>query len=557
MDKKLLFLFTLSFISISVGAKSLYNQDSLRHALNKAMEAKEYLATQKELKIEFYKQMLITSNIPSLTQRYSINKHLYDEYAKYQSDSALFYLQKNKALALQLNDSDLITEINLQIAYLYSTTGLFVESKEILDKISAKAIPPSLLSNYYETFRTYYDHYGQNNNNNTYYTKSKLYRDSLILSLTDTLSLKNKILYAEDDFFNQKKEKAEERLIHLLNTTTDEKAERALIAYLLGEISRDKGNIEEQEQYFIISAITDITNVIKNNASLQSLALTYYEKGNIDRAYRFMQSAIDDALFCNVRYRASEVLTSYPFINASYETKKVEQKEELRFYLLLISTLVIILISILIYVYKQMKKLSKTRKELYQTSVKLIDLNQEMKATNLELKKVNTQLSDVNHVKEEYIAQFFDLCSEYIDKIENYRLSLNKLASNKQLIELFQKLKSTSLIDDELENLYDKFDNIFINLYPTFVLDFNALLKEEEQIFLKQNEILNTELRIFALIRLGITDSAKIAKFLRYSLSTIYNYRTSARNKSLVPRNQFEIEIMKIGVIEKNDNPII
>lgn len=550
MKKTANLLCFLLLITTTISAKGIYNKDSLYHVLDKTMQAKEYFITQKKQKIDFYKQMLNADYI-DLSQRYSINKQLFDEYEKYQSDSALFYLKKNKEIALQLNSTEMATETDIKIASIYSTVGLFVESKDILNKISGKDLSPSLLSDYYETYSLYYDHYGQNNDDHTYYKMSELYRDSLLASLPDTTSLKSKILYAEDYFYKKKVEQAEQMLIEILDTTTNQNKERAFIAYLLGAISKDRGDSEMQEQYFMISAIADITNAIKNHASLQGLALTYYKNGNIDRAYTFMKSAIDDALFCNVRYRASEGLSSYPFINASYQAKEAEQKQQLTLYLICISILLSFLIVALFYVYKQMKRVSKIRKELYQSSVKLIDLNQEMKETNLQLKEMNLQLSEVNLVKEEYIAQFFDLCSAYIDKMEDYRLSLNKLAINKQLPELFQKLKSTSFIDEEAEDLYNKFDSIFITLYPSFVIDFNALLKEEEQIILKPNELLNTELRIFALIRLGITDSAKIAKFLRYSLSTIYNYRTSARNKAIVSRNEFEKLIMKIGAIHK------
>lgn len=199
-----------------------------------------------------------------------------------------------------------------------------------------------------------------------------------------------------------------------------------------------------------------------------------------------------------------------------------------------------------------MKRVSRIRKELYRANVKLIDLNQGITDTNKQLKEVNIQLSESNHIKEEYIAHFFDLCSTYITKLEDYRKSLNKKAANNQLDDLFKTLKSTAFVDNELEELYKNFDNIFLSLYPTFVEDFNTLLISEEQIVLKPGELLNTELRIFALIRLGITDSVKIASFLRYSLSTIYNYRTKARNKAAVSRDEFENLVMRIGIIQKN-----
>jgi DNA-binding CsgD family transcriptional regulator len=198
-----------------------------------------------------------------------------------------------------------------------------------------------------------------------------------------------------------------------------------------------------------------------------------------------------------------------------------------------------------------MKRVSKIKKELYDTNLKLAELNKNTKYINDQLQKVNSKLFEVNRIKEESIAQFFDICSGYIDKLEDYRKLLYKKAGNKQHEELFNMLKSTTLVDEERGKLYETFDTIFLNLYPSFVEDFNSLLINEEKVVLKPGERLNTELRIFALIRLGITDSIRIAGFLRYSLSTIYNYRTRARNNAVVSRDEFEEMVMNIGSLQE------
>lgn len=179
-------------------------------------------------------------------------------------------------------------------------------------------------------------------------------------------------------------------------------------------------------------------------------------------------------------------------------------------------------------------------------------MNEQIQKSNIALNEKNNKLIESNRIKEEYITQFFDICSTYITKIEDFRKTLNKQAQNKNYEALSKELKSSDFIDKELESLYHTFDVIFINLYPTFIDEFNSLLIPEEKIILKPNEILNTELRIFALIRLGITDSTKIAAFLRYSVSTIYNYRTKTRNKSAVSRDEFEIMVSKIEINNSN-----
>lgn len=533
-------------------APLLFSQssDSIIIRLNRIVNNKDYYTTNKEQNIQNLKQLLSVKNL-SLEQSYDINFKLYEEYKKYKSDSAVHYMLENRKIAKKLEKKDLQQESDLQLAWLYSTKGLYIESKQLLDNIDKRTLPQRLLPLYYDSQMEFCSHYGQSNDDFKYYQESDLYRDSL-LSVLDSQSLKYQVTYATKIFYEGEREKgerdkAEKLLLSLLDKTTEKDAERAMIAYLLGHMYKGTGDIDLQKKYFSISAITDIENCIKDNASLQALALTYYEIGDIDKAYKFIQLAIDDAIFCNVRYRTVEASAFYPIINASYQAKERKQKSELQTYLILISILSVALIIGIIYVYKQMKRLSQIRKELYKTNKKLTQLNNDLHSTN-------NELQEANHIKEEYIAHFFDLCSAYIDKLENYRKSLNKKAANKQIDELYKMLKSTTIVENELEDLYKNFDEIFLNLYPSFVDEFNSLLLEDERILPKHGELLNTELRIFALIRLGITDSVKIASFLRYSLRTVYNYRTKVRNKAAVSRDEFEEMVKKIGTFQQKSN---
>lgn len=540
----------ISLCLISFFAYANNGEDNYVAELNKAIDNKKYYDEKKEEKINSLKQLL---NMPGLSsvQEYDINMKLSGEYKKYMMDSAIHYMEKNARIARTLNDPDLITETSLHLSLLYSATGMYIESKNILNKIERHALPDKLLTLYFETNSQFYGHYAQSNNRHTYYQLNEDYRDSLLTTL-DPNSIRYRITYAEKILYQNQLEIAGNRLLKILDEIPEDNPDYALVTYLLGNVYNSKHDSALRKKYYTLSAITDIKNSIKDNASLQSLALSYYDDGDVDLAYKFTKSAIEDAVFCNVRFRTIEISEFYSIINTAYQAKESKQKSELQLYLILISVLSLFLIIGVIYVYKQMKRVSRIRKELYRANVKLIDLNQSITDTNEQLKEVNTQLSESNHIKEEYIAHFFDLCSAYINKLEDYRKSLNKKAANNQLEDLFKMLKSTTFVDNELEDLYKNFDNIFLSLYPTFVEDFNSLLIKEEQIVLKPGELLNTELRIFALIRLGITDSVKIAGFLRYSLSTIYNYRTKARNKAAVSRDEFENMVMKIGIIQRN-----
>lgn len=519
--------------------------DSVFFHLDKVLENKENYVAAKEQKIQNLKQMLTIGNLSPI-QRYDIYLRLYEEYKKYIADSAVYYIRRNVDIANLLQDIERRNESEILLSWAYSTKGMYIESKSILENIDYKELSPHLLSVYYDTYSEFYSHYGQSNANNIYYQKSEDYRD-LLLSVLNPESLQYQIEYATKLLYKRNLKEAENLLLGLLDKTSDSDSERALISYLLGQVYKQRNQINLQRKYFTISAITDIQNCIKDNASQQSLALTYYESGDIDRAYKFIQSAIDDAVFCNVRYRTIEASSYYPIINASYRDKEQKQKDQLLINLILISILSAALIVGIIYIYIQVKRLARIRKELYRT-------NKELNRLNSDLQMLNVNLQESNHIKEEYIGHFFDLCSTYIDKLENYRKELNKKASKNQIEDLFRMIKSTTIVENEIEELYKNFDIIFLNIYPTFVEEFNDLLNPEERITPKQGELLNTELRIFALIRLGIKDSVKIASFLRYSLRTVYNYRTKMRNKSAVPRDRFEEYVEKIGSFQSYKN---
>ncbi len=537
----LFFLLTLSGIAYSQN-----NTNLILSELDNAIKNKKVYVLQKEEKIENIKRLL-TQDI-SLLQEYHLNENLSNEYQKFKLDSAIHYTQRNIEIARQLQSEELSYPAQIQLAILYSSSGKYRESEDLLQNIDRSKLSENARAQYYEGWYLFFRHYSSNVQTSTYDKQIYNYCDSFLNVLTPGTN-KYIITKAEKDISLKKFAVAEESLLELLHTIQADTPDYAMITYLLGYIYRSTGSGLQGPyvNYFALSARADLINSLKDNASMQILSSIFYDRGDINRAYKYVQSAIEDAVFCNVQFRTIQSSEFYTIINSAYLDKEARSKNQLRFYLILISILSFFLILAVLYVYRQMKKVSVIRQQLHQTNGKLRELNVEMSETNKELQEKNSQLSEANLIKEEYIAHFFDLCSTYINKLENYRKSLNKKANERQLDELFKMLKSTTLVENELEELYSNFDTIFINLYPTFVEEFNALLIDEERVTPRQGEVLNTELRIFALIRLGITDSVKIAAFLRYSLSTIYNYRTKARNKAAVSRDEFEKMVMKIG----------
>jgi hypothetical protein len=220
-----------------------------------------------------------------------------------------------------------------------------------------------------------------------------------------------------------------------------------------------------------------------------------------------------------------------------------------------VSVLALLLIGVLFFLHRRNKQLALARNALHDTNDKLASLNEELQqsnsqlsATNEQFAVLNSKLKEANSVKDEYIGRFLSLCAQYVDKLDNYRKMVNKKMKNKELDELFRISKSTELKEQEIEELNQNFDSVFLHLFPNFIDDFNALLVPEAQIHPKEENRLTTDLRIFALIRLGIEDSSKIAEFLHYSVNTVYNYRARIKNGAVGNRETFERQVEELGM---------
>lgn len=555
--KKISLSILMILFACNLSSKGL--QDSTLYVLYGLMENKDIYMIEKEGKIAEIKKMLETPRI-SDEQRYDINLKLYNEYKTYISDSAIYYVRENVQIAEKLNHRIWKYESKLDLASSYVIAGMFIEAITLLESIDQGNLKEDwLIVKYFDCNKQLYSFYANNNlYTRVYHEKSKLYRDSL-LNVLDKNSNHYKIVYAEKLYDEPRLNEAREILLELLKETESDTHEKAVLSYALANIYKEEGDFSLQKRYYAMSAACDLKNAIKENASMQALASVLYETGDVEKAYMCIKSSMEDAMFCNARLRTYEVSQIFPIIDSAYQENVARKKSELQLFLLLVSILSLFLLVAIIYVYRQMKRIARIRKEVYRANVKLKELNDNLQSTNeqlnnvnKELSDVNTELSEANQIKEAYIGHFLDLCSTYINKIESYQNTLRKKAADKKLEELYKILKSRDMIDNELKALYENFDNIFLHLYPNFVQEFNSLLVKEEQFQLKPNELLNAELRIFALIRLGITDSSKIANFLHYSANTIYSYRTRVRNKSAVPRDQFEGMVMKIGIIKPN-----
>ena len=275
-------------------------------------------------------------------------------------------------------------------------------------------------------------------------------------------------------------------------------------------------------------------------------------RGDVDRSYRYICFTSDCADRFGSRQRLSHISPLLSRIAQVYKAKEERSNRSLRYTITAISILSLLLLIALAYVHHKRNQLAVTRDHLAQSNGQLQDTNAQLSSLNNQLSSLNSQLSEANRVKDEYVGRFLRLCSIYIDRLEDIRKKVIKRVKNKQYAELVELTRSAEFSNKESNELYANFDTAFLQLFPTFVADFNALLKPECRIAQPDNNTLNTPIRIFALIRLGITDSSKIAEFLHYSVNTIYNYRANIKNGAIGDRAEFEDKVKTIGMPESN-----
>lgn len=548
MKNIIIFLCLCTICMCRLHAADSRRADSLLLKLDQAIKERPIYMEQKELKLVELKRLL-HRQIPD-EERFAILGTLLDEYRSFNTDSALHMAEEREQIAIRLGNREYIDNARMNKADVLGMTGMYKEVMDLMRNIHIDRLPVDIHPYYYHIYRTVYGlmaDYAVTAYEKKLYTElTDKYRDSLLLVNKDNLLIHTLI---QSDQYNVRNEydKAIRLLTDYLALQKDYEHDVAICAYTLSESYRLKGDKEKEKEYLIVSAMADMKTAVREYISLRKLAVLLYQEGDIERAYSYVKICMEDAAACNARLRKLEILEIFPIINDAYQQKTEKQQEQMKWALVSISLLSLFLLLAIFYVYKQMKKVAAARREVIDANKRLKELNDELHLSNAQLKEANHSIAENSYLKEEYIGRYMDQCSVYLEKMDNYRRSLGKIAATGNVEELYKNIKSSKFIEGELKEFYTNFDNTFLQLFPTFVEDFNALLADDEQISLKAGERMNTELRIFALIRLGITDSVKIAQFLRYSVTTIYNYRTKVRNKAAGDRDLLEQEVMTIG----------
>lgn len=510
----------LSGLFTDVYAGVELNLDSLDYYISK----KEEFDKAKEFRINNIRNQIQNQNPEEL---YSLYNSLYHEYSSFSYDSAYVYVEKLYATASILKDKDKIAASLIKKGFSYLSSGLFKECFDLFSSVDITNCSNQTKIDYYTTkARLYYDLADYNNKEEfamQYHEKGNAIIDSAIILLPiespqfwSCMALKK---MKSDNYRG-----AIDAFKKMLLTKSYSEHDYAIATSSLAYLHNMQGNKDEAKQLLVKAAIADIKSSTKETVALRNLAQILYEEKDVSHAVKYIRAALEDAYFYNARHRQLEIGHILPIIEEERMDIMEKQKTWIFGFSLFISILLIVLLIALVVIWKQLKVLSRAKKLIQNT---------------------NENLVEANIIKEEYIGYFFTLNSEFIDKLNNYQKYVHRKVIEKKYDELTTAPRNINPAK-EREAMYIRFDQMFLKIFPDFVYKFNELLIPEERIYPKEGQHLNTDLRIYALIRLGIDDNDKIAQFLDYSINTIYTYKTKIKNKTNYSNEEFKKKIMEI-----------
>ena len=557
MRKELLLCLLLA-ITNTILADEKLNLEAYCQQIDHAIaHSADYVAAH-EKKISETKRALAFETTPK--NKYQINFQLYELYRAFVSDSAMYHLTECIKLADQLGDASGAVKCRALMAIRCSNIGMYDEALNTLDSIHPVGIDTLSLGIYYEAYNNVYSELAYYTRlahmKQTYQAKADHYKQLMMNILPPTYETRFLRLEqaAQGEGRLDDAMKINDAWLKTVEPGSHPYALVALYRYIEYKLRGDK---PQMMHWLVESVLADIRNAAMDQGSMWELANELMLNGDIDKASSYISFTSDCANRYGSRQRNWQIAPLLTTIAKNYKTKSEHTTNQLRMLLVAISLLLLLLLGVLFFLRRRNLQLDAARMalkgkndELATANSQLATQTEELSTLNSQLSSLNSQLSESNRVKEEYIGRFMSLCSQYIDKLDDYRKMVNKKMKNKELEDLFRMSKSTELKEKELEELYQNFDSVFLHLFPNFVNDFNALLQDDMQVHPKEENRLTTEIRIFALIRLGIEDSSKIAEFLHYSVNTIYNYRARIKNGALDNRESFERRIKQLGNIQ-------
>ena len=517
------------------------------HRLDSLIAVQPQIIAAKEARLAQMKDVL--AGLTSSTDRYQAMKRLYEEYSAYQYDSAYAYVSECLRLAESMGDAARQNESSLNLAHILSTSCLMEQAHQSLSRIDTTLLTPAQLIQYYRTWTDLLIYQAE-------YLQGTRYADK---SINELVGLRRRIAelegpqddvnylitVAEGRADNQQQQQAIELLKELMQRYHSGDRMYSIITSTMSFHYAQMGDKDNQMLYLIKSAESDVEGCIRENTSLRMIADRLFDEGDIDRAYRYMRLAVDDANFYGTRLRNIQSSRIMPKILNAYQTKQEKNHRNMMWLLGIISVIALLLIGGVIAIYQLLKRYRRLNEQKKAVNEQLRQVNAQLGDTVEQLNESNAMLQEREKLKEEYIARFLALSSKFIDRGEGQRKALYRLYRDRKNEELARELKSTHYGNENAQLFYENFDHAFLNIYPNFVDEVNKLLQEDGRIEVKQGKRLTTESRVLALIRIGITDNQSIADILRASLTTIYTYRSKLKARAL-NKDEFESQVKLI-----------
>lgn len=484
--------------------------------------------------------------------KFAIGLRIYQEYKSFKYDSAFIYAQRLLLLATVSKKPEKIEASKLNLAFIQVSSGMFKEAFENLESIDPTPLDSaSRIELYFTKARAYADL--ADFNASAYYlpvytAKAIAYSDTALqycrvgsyqaLSVQGFRYLKSNNIKSSELIYK--------RILSLANLPLHQVAINASTAAYVAELL---GKEDEEFKLLTQAAIADVKSATTETLALFKLSDLCYRRGDLRHAYIFIKNAREDAAFYNARLRQIQIGGIFTVIEDERVSIIEQQRKTLSVYSIATTVLVLLVITFATVIFRQLKRLQRAEVTISAVNQRLQTNNEHLSQLNQQLQAVNYQLNEANVIKDEYIGYYFNITSEYIDRVEGFKNALEKSLLNKQYVST-QRIVDSINIKKERNDLFKGFDKVFLKLFPHFVIDFNSLLKPDEQIYLAEDQLLTAELRIFALIRLGIDDSERISKILSYTISTVYTYKARAKKKSIYPSEEFEERVRAIQAVQ-------
>ena len=517
------------------------------HRLDSLIDAQPSIVAAKEARLAQLKTELVRQSQPSA--RYETMRRLYEEYSAYQYDSAYAYVNGCMRLAQSMGDERRVNESRLNLAHILSTACLTDKAALTLGQIDTTRLTPDQVIQYHRTKTDLLIY-------QTEYMQGTQYADEYVGQLID-LRRRTAGVDAPHDDVNYlltvaerladsgQPQQAIDLLASLMPRYPSGDRMFSIITSTMSFHYAQMGDKEAQMKYLIKSAESDLEGCIRENTSLRTIADRLFDDGDIDRAYRYMRVAVDDANFYGTRLRNIQASRIVPKILTAYRTKQEHNHRNMMWLLGIISVIALLLVAGVAAIYQLLRRYRRLNEQKKTITEQLRQVNVQLEDTVGRLHESNSLLQEREKLKEEYIARFLALSSKFIDRGEEQRKTLYRLYRNRKVEELARQLKSTHLDNENAQLFYENFDNAFLNIYPNFVDAVNRLMQEDGKIEVKKGKRLTTESRVLALIRIGITDSQSIADILRASLTTIYTYRSKLKARA-INKDDFEAQVKAI-----------